>query len=298
MGNADDRPQPGFNHWESFRGQGVYYNPTLNINGKRISYGDSTYITDLLTDHAIQWLEGRKEDRPFFLYLSHKAVHSEFIPAQRHRGMYAGQKIIYPPSFRIPEYGITAPPTFDPETGKPAEGKDFYGERRLPDWLKHQRESWHGVDYMYHGATGFEQFFVDYCETLMGVDESIGKIMAYLEKNDLLNSTLIVYMGDNGFSFGEHGLIDKRQFYEESARVPLLAHCPDLIKKIRWWKNWFRTSISPPPCLMQPDSHLPEPCTDLPSFPSCRERKWPGETKYSMSITGNSTSRKHPPCTA
>ncbi|HDR88905.1 MAG TPA: DUF4976 domain-containing protein [Bacteroidetes bacterium] len=267
MGNTDDRPQPGFDHWESFRGQGVYYNPTLNINGKRTQYSDSTYITDLLTDHAIQWLEGRKGNQPFFLYLSHKAVHSEFIPARRHRGMYAGKEIIYPPSYHIPEYEITTPPTLDPETGKAAEGKDFYGERRLPDWLKHQRESWHGVDYMYHGATGFEKFFVDYCETLMAVDESIGRVMEYLKENDLLNSTLIVYMGDNGFSFGEHGLIDKRQFYEESARVPLLAHCPDLIKKNTEVNQLVQnTDIAPtlleaaglnPPEYMQGASFLP-----------------------------------------
>ena len=57
MGDHGDEPQPGFTHWESFPGQGVYYNPTLNINGERVAYKDSTYITDLLTEHAIDWLE-------------------------------------------------------------------------------------------------------------------------------------------------------------------------------------------------------------------------------------------------
>jgi N-acetylglucosamine-6-sulfatase len=88
MGDDDDRVRPGFNHWESFRGQGVYCNPQLNVNGTHVQYNDSTYITDLLTTHAIQWLDNRNKSKPFFLYLSHKAVHSPLAPAKRHKGMY------------------------------------------------------------------------------------------------------------------------------------------------------------------------------------------------------------------
>src|SRR6476620_5151661 len=62
---ASDNPRPGFNHWESFKGQGVYYNPTLNVYGKQVTYGDSAYITDLLTEHAINWLKGRDKSKPF-----------------------------------------------------------------------------------------------------------------------------------------------------------------------------------------------------------------------------------------
>ena len=74
MGNHTDEPQPGFDHWESFRGQGVYYGPTLNINGTKISYDEETYISDLLTEHAVEWLASTARDKPFFMYLSHKAV--------------------------------------------------------------------------------------------------------------------------------------------------------------------------------------------------------------------------------
>ena len=83
---------------------------------------------------------------------------------------------------------------------------------------------------MYHGATNFDKFYQDYIETLMGVDDSVGEILEFLQKNGLDKETLVVYMGDNGFAFGEHGLIDKRTAYEESMRVPLLARCPTLIK--------------------------------------------------------------------
>jgi|TARA_B110000263_G_scaffold193129_1_gene171183 arylsulfatase A-like enzyme len=225
MGNHSDDPQPGFDHWESFRGQGVYYGPTLNINGKHTTYDDSTYITDLLTDHAIGWLKQRDEEQPFFLYLSHKAVHSEFQPAARHLGQYQEEPITYPPSYNTPNYGKPELPSKNAQ-GEPLRGQDYYGDRRIPDWVKQQRESWHGVDYMYHGRIPFKDFFYRYTETLMGIDDSVGEVLSYLDENGLAEDTLVVYMGDNGFSFGEHGLIDKRHFYEESAKVPLLVRWP------------------------------------------------------------------------
>ncbi len=211
MGDHGDEPQPGFTHWESFEGQGVYYNPTLNINGKRLAYKDSTYITDLLTEHAVDWLETRNKEKPFFLYLSHKAVHAGFQPAQRHKGKYKGKKIELPST-----YGQTL-------TGE-------YKSLKWPQWVADQRISWHGVDYMYHDFLDLHSMVVDYCETLLGVDESVGTVMDYLKKEGLDESTMVIYMGDNGFSWGEHGLIDKRHFYEESVKVPLLVRCPELFE--------------------------------------------------------------------
>lgn len=209
MGDANDEPRPGFDHWESFKGQGVYYNPVLNINGERVAYKDSTYITDLLTDHAIDWLKKRDPERPFFVYLSHKAVHAAFKPARRHDGMYEGNKIDLPNTYT------------QTKTGE-------YRDLKWPQWVADQRVSWHGVDYMYHGNGDLQELVTDYCETLMGVDDSVGAIMDILSKEGLDESTLVIYMGDNGFSWGEHGLIDKRHFYEESVKVPFLVRCPEL----------------------------------------------------------------------
>lgn len=239
MGDADDAPQPGFDHWVSFQGQGVYYNPTLNINGKRVSYTDSSYITDLLTDHALNWLTAQTKrssasTQPFCLYLSHKSVHAEFRPARRHRGTYRNMPINYPESMFLtatdssknwPALAGNGQTGRNPETGPlKANLAD------MPNWVKQQRYSWHGVDYMYHGQIGFNDFYRQYCETLLGVDDSVGRVLKWLEDNGQLENTLVVYMGDNGFSFGERGLIDKRHMYEESMRVPLLVHCPALIK--------------------------------------------------------------------
>ncbi|MDX1939324.1 MAG: sulfatase [Saprospiraceae bacterium] len=228
MGNTDDSPQPGFNHWVSFRGQGVYYNPTFNVNGKQVAHKDSSYISDLLTDYTLNWLNQQDKRKPFFVYLSHKAVHAEFQPAERHRGKYHDMPIQYPASMYLTKTDsskIWGQNVRDPEVG-PLKSNIL----DIPNWVKKQRYSWHGVDYMYHGQIGFNDFYKSYCETLLGVDESVGRVMQWLKDNGLDENTLVIYMGDNGFSFGERGLIDKRHAYEESMRVPLLARCPALVK--------------------------------------------------------------------
>jgi N-acetylglucosamine-6-sulfatase len=107
---------------------------------------------------------------------------------------------------------------------------DDYKKLNWPEWVKQQRYSWHGVDYPYNSHQKIENIVQTYCETLMGVDESIGVVMDYLKSEGLDKSTLIIYMGDNGFSMGEHGLIDKRHFYEESVKVPFLVYCPELFQ--------------------------------------------------------------------
>jgi N-acetylglucosamine-6-sulfatase len=224
MGNTDDAPQPGFDYWLSFQGQGTYYNSTFNINGKRIKQPADGYVTDQLTDHALNWLNNRNKAKPFFVYLSHKGVHAEFQPAKRHEGKYANTPIICPPSMYLTAtdssktFGtVTAPQT-----------KVNYKD--IPQWVREQRYSWHGVDFMYHGAIPFDDFYHRYLETLQAIDESVEKIIAWVKEQGLQNNTMVVYMGDNGFSFGEHGLIDKRHAYEESMRVPLLVWAPGMIK--------------------------------------------------------------------
>ena len=208
MGESKDDPQPGFDRWVSFAGQGVYFDPVLNIDGA--SRKATGYITDLLTDHALDWLRQRQRDapeQPFFLYLSHKAVHAEFEPAPRHRGRYADAALPYPDTMANSEANY----------------------RTKPRWVREQRYGWHGVDHAYHGALDFDGFYRGYAETLLALDESIGRVLDYLDESGLSEETLVVYMGDNGFLLGEHGLIDKRQAYEESIRVPMLAYAPGMI---------------------------------------------------------------------
>lgn len=209
MGAETDEPKAGFDQWVSFRGQGTYLPSRngININGKNVP--QKGYITDELTDYATEWMQGIGKEQPFFLYLSHKAVHSEFIPAERHKGKYQNEKFVYPPTMA-------------------AEGEMAQGR---PMWVQNQRNSHHGVEFPYH-STKFDiaDYYKRYAETLLAVDESVGRVLEELRKRGQLDSTLVMYMGDNGFAFGEHGLIDKRTAYEESMRVPMLARCPELFR--------------------------------------------------------------------
>lgn len=228
MGNTDDSPQPGFDHWESFEGQGTYYHVRMNVNGEEVVYPEDAYITDLLTDHALDFIRENK-DQPFFVYLSHKAVHDPFTASEGRRDMYSDCEFSEPTSFGHPHYGLHALPSKNAK-GVPARGKEWYGEGRMPDWVKQQRESWHGVDYLYHGRADLITEQRRYCEAITSLDDSIGRVLEYLRENGLDQSTLVIYMGDNGFCWGEHGLIDKRTFYEASVRVPMLAYCPEIIE--------------------------------------------------------------------
>jgi N-acetylglucosamine-6-sulfatase len=206
MGHEGDQPQPGFHRWVSFRGQGTYLPSAngLNVDGRKTP--QKGYITDELTDYALDWLSALPRTQPFFMYLSHKAVHSDFVPAARHQGMYAKEKFIYPKTM-APEGDMA---------------------RNRPMWVHNQRNSHHGVDFPYHSSLDIGEYYTRYAETLMAVDESIGRVFDALNARGQIDSTLVVYMSDNGFAFGEHGLIDKRTAYEESMRVPLLARCPEL----------------------------------------------------------------------
>lgn len=204
MGGESDEPRPGFDRWVSFRGQGLYVDPTLNIDGERVQR--KGYTTDLLTDYAVEFIESPHEN-PFMLYLSHKAVHAMFEPAPRHKGCYADKTYPHPASMANTEENY--------------EGK--------PEWVRDQRDTWHGVGAMYNHEVDFDQFARDYAETMRAVDDGVGRVVETLREKGLLDSTLVIYTSDNGFLFGEHGLIDKRCMYEPSIRVPMIVHCPELI---------------------------------------------------------------------
>jgi len=210
MGGHSDAPRPGFDRWVSFRGQGHYYPPkhlknwSLNVDGKSVP--QRGYITDELTDYAIDWLQRdvKQSGKPFFLYLSHKGVHGMFHPAERHAGRYENESFPTPPTMaNTPE-----------------------NNRGKPRWMQDQRNSWHGVDFAYHQDTNIAEHYRLYCEALLSVDESIARVREWLSENGLAENTLVLYMGDNGFQWGEHGLIDKRTAYEASIRVPMVGVCP------------------------------------------------------------------------
>jgi len=213
MGHDKDDPRPGFDHWASFKGQGTYTDPTLNINGTRRKF--SGYTTDVLTTQALDWLGKRRNtDEPFFLYLSFKAVHYPFEPAPRHSERYDDSAVKRPETMANTERNY----------------------QTQPHWVRERRYSIHGIDHMETGqydndpVPSFDDLYTQYCETVHGLDENLGRVLDHLEKTGLSKSTLVLYMGDNGFELGEHGFYDKRDAFEESIRIPMLAYAPGLIE--------------------------------------------------------------------
>lgn len=211
MGEGNDAPREGFDRWVSFAGQGHYYPikrsdgsyNVINVDG--VHTEQRGYITDELTDYAIDWLKNlRDPEKPFFLYLSHKAVHSDAVPAPRHRGQYRDTQ------FELPE---TVAVTDDYIEGKPM-------------WVKNQRNSWHGIDFFYASDRAMTDYLRDYYGALSSVDDSMGRLRAVLEGLNLADDTVIVFYSDNGFLTGDHGLIDKRNAYEASVKVPMIVYAP------------------------------------------------------------------------
>ena len=211
MGHGSDERRPGFDYWVSFEGQGRYLNPPLNIDGERkIVEG---HMTDVLTDLTVEFLKAQKgKDEPYLLVLSHKAVHENFQPTHRHTGIYKNLKIQYPESFA--------------DTDKNHKGK--------PEWLRKQRNSWHGSgrNFSIENYDGrLDRFVQLYGECMLGVDESVGRVVQTLKDLDQFDDTVIIYYSDNGYMLGEQGLIDKRVMYEASIRVPAFIHWPEKIRK-------------------------------------------------------------------
>ena len=215
MGEASDSRRPGFNYWVSFEGQGKYINPELNIDGNRKEV--KGHISDVLTDLALSYIkEQYDKDEAYFLCISHKAVHENFTPTERHHRKYIDKQITYPDSYANTE-------------------ENYKGK---PGWLKRQRKSWHGAERNYTDGDKVEgddlaRMTQLYAECMLGVDESLGRLVNTLEDLGELEKTVIIYMSDNGYLLGEHGLIDKRVMYEESIRVPAFLYWGEKIREGR-----------------------------------------------------------------
>ena len=211
----DDRPRPGFNEWLSFQGQGKYCNPEMNHNGESCTV--QGYASDILSDRAAEFIR-RERDRPFLVYLSHKAVHPNlfqdadgsiksipadggFTPPDRFKGLYEDEPIRRRPN------------AFSFGEGKPAL------QRRLP-----------GVPSLGPSTGTPDQVIRDRLRILTAADEAFGRVLGALEETGLIDDTLVLLTSDHGYFYGEHGLNEERRLaYEESIRVPLAMRWPRLI---------------------------------------------------------------------
>lgn len=204
--------RPGFNYWYSFQGQGEYFDPMVNENGKE--YQEKGYITDILTEKSIKWLkEKRDPKKPFSLNLWHKAVHEDHSAAPRHKDMYANVELPVPP------YNTHL--------------ENFKGK---PEWQRIKTWDSEWKKYIHTDTIAPKKWpikgdkFKKQLECLAAVDESLGKVLKTLEEMGELDNTVIIYSSDNGYFMGDHGYWDKRIAYDCSMRIPMLIRYPKKIK--------------------------------------------------------------------
>lgn len=244
----------GFDYWEIVPGQGDYYNPDF------ITMQDGTvhrhgYITDIITDDAIDWMEnGRDKGKPFCLLIHHKAIHRNWMADTTHLSLYEDRTFPVPETFYDDYAGRTAAAAQEMSIAKDmdpiydlkmlAPGKDsrlrHTYETMLSRMDKEQRAAWDRFynpiieDFIKKNPKGkelaewkFQRYMRDYMKTVKSLDENVGRVLDYLEQEGLLENTLVVYTSDQGFYMGEHGWFDKRFMYEESMRTPLIMRLPD-----------------------------------------------------------------------
>lgn len=226
MGN-DPTPRPGFDYWVSFPGQGKIIDPPLYEGGKLAVVPG--YVTDLLTDRAIGFLQASGKDQPFFLMLSHKAIHpdtvqrndgsidmtvpSEFIPAPRHAGRYATKS--------FPRRANYVPPDVVPPG-------DSHISAMLRQKYAPETRAKYGAEI---DASTSEKTIRGRSEMLLSIDEGLGRLFTQLEKMGQIDNTIIIFSGDNGYFYGEHGLSQERRLpYEEAVRAPLLVRWPGKVR--------------------------------------------------------------------
>jgi arylsulfatase A-like enzyme len=234
----------GFDHWTILPGQGEYYNPELIAGGERTLR--SGYVTDILTDLAVDFLKsGRDPSKPFLLMLHHKAPHRNWQPAERHLTLYDAADFPEPPTLRDgyatrsraaaeQEMTIRDHMTLDADLklGPPPARLDASQRAAWDKAYGPKREAFRQA-----GLTGdallrwkYRRYLQDYLGTIAAVDESVGRVLDVLDETGLAADTLVAYCSDQGFFLGEHGWFDKRFMYEESLRMPLVARFPGRIR--------------------------------------------------------------------
>jgi arylsulfatase A-like enzyme len=212
--------RPGFDYWLSFDGQGTYFDPEYTENGKE--HKAQGYTTDILSEKAVDFIEKQDENQPFALYLSHKAVHGPFLPAPRHEDAYEGVELDKPANFD--DNFETKPQWFAKNHIKGVFRSSEPGEYQDVKVVPQQWEPYFNNQYE-------NRSYTDYYRTLSAVDDGVGEVYKALRNKGMLDDTVIIFAGDNGFFLGEHRHLDKRMMYEESIRIPLLMRYPKMIEQ-------------------------------------------------------------------
>ena len=208
----------GFDYWNILPGQGVYYDPTfLTAQGSRKYPG---YVTDLIGDFTLDWLGRRDRGRPFFLMCHHKAPHRPWEPAPKYKDLFAGQTMPEPDN--LFDHYAGKPRSVAAVTMKVGESMDIKTD------LKTDKPAGLEGDALRKWA--YQLYIKDYLRCVQSLDDNVGRVLNYLDSENLARDTVVIYTSDQGFFLGDHGWFDKRLMYEESLRMPFLLRYPGVIK--------------------------------------------------------------------
>ena len=294
----------GFDQYKILPGQGAYYNPEF-ITKKDGNIRVEGYVTDIVTDMTLDWLEKeRNPEKPFLLMYLHKAPHRAWLPAERHLDAFT-QRVFPEPKTLFDDYSGRSSPAKEaemnilkhmswagdnklfPETmdalGLPEIGFDkkrYEAEfaRLNPSQRANFTKAYGKVNEAFLKSYSsmspedlmrwkYQRYMQDYLATVQAVDENVGRLLDYLEKNDLLENTLLVYTSDQGFYLGEHGWYDKRFVYDESFKTPLLlswpnrvpagSQCNELVQNLDFAQTFLEAAGVKAPKDMQGESLVP-----------------------------------------
>lgn len=250
--HLESLPQ-GFDRWEIVPGQGDYYNPDFIVES-----GDTVqvhgYLTDLITNKSLNWLENeRDKDKPFCLLIHHKAIHRNWLADTAHLRLFEDRTFELPDNFFDDYQGREAAAAqemsifkdmdliYDLKMDRP--DKDSPLKARYHSYIdrmdSEQRAKWDAFyepiikDFYAQNLSGkelaqwkYQRYMRDYLKVVKSLDDNVGRVLDYLEEKGLLDNTLVVYTSDQGFYMGEHGWFDKRFMYQESFHTPLIMRLP------------------------------------------------------------------------
>ena len=213
LGHGGHADPTGFDRWAILPDQGLYHDPAFFVMGERVQL--EGYATDLITDFSLDWLRGRDRDRPFMLMVHHKAPHRPWEPDDKHQHMYD-------------DFDIPLPPTFDDDYANRSNAAKN-ATMRIEHHLYHfdlKEDVPEGLTPQEEKIWKYQRYIKDYLRCVASVDDNVGRVLDYLDREVLADDTIVIYTSDQGFFLGDHGWYDKRFMYEESLRMPFLMRYP------------------------------------------------------------------------
>jgi len=201
----------GFDYSCILPGQGDYLDPEFILDKDTVKFNG--YVTDIITDIGLKWLNNRKKDSPFCLLIHHKATHTPNIPPEKYINLFQEKEIPLPATF------------YDDLSSRSTavKNQNITLRRGFP---KHYRSLPDSIDQQSEKYARYQMVMEDYLGCVKSLDDNIGRVLDYLEEDKLKENTIVIYASDQGFFLGEHGWFNKRFMYEESMKMPLVMQYP------------------------------------------------------------------------